>query len=1099
MASVMGRGDLCPGKTYFSNIKIQLQMENHYMHTGIRMPRISLPRHGGNHHEDRWYGAGMATRRILKRMTLILLLLWCAAGVLQAQNTVTGTVTDAENEPLIGVNIQVKNTNKGTATDFDGRFTLEEVAEDAILTVSYIGYQTQEVAVAGQTEMVIVLSSDAELLDEVVVVGYGVQRSREVINSVATIAMKEVQDMPVAGIDQALSGQIAGMQISTSNGLPGGGPQIQIRGISAVGAGSEPLFVVDGFPIPSSPNQISNPINDIAPQDIESVTILKDASATSIYGSRGSNGVVLITTKRGDASGENKIQFSVRSGIQQVPDREKPNLMNAREFAQFKAEGIIDQIRLEEDREARPEEIPEIYRNYEQLGEGTDWFDVITRTAAQQEINLSIMGGGKKFRNYMSAGYLHQDGVVRTTGYRRINLRTNMDLELSSKIRLGLSLAPTLSFRQSDLTGGTGRNGGGYGEALVASPIPPVYNEDGSYNAMIDGPGGIFAYPNPLMSLKELERGNREFRILTGLYAEVELAKQLRLRSTFNVDWMDRERTGFRPSTLGRQNINPPTIPQGYFYRSSYLNWLNENTLHYEVRGQKHHLEGLGGLTFQKDIARAGNFTGHDFPDDDVKSLNAAGRITGNTDVNEWSLISYLLRVNYQYDRRYLVTGTLRSDGSSRFGPDNRWGLFPSAAVGWRVINEPFMRNLNHVSEFKIRASYGHSGNFKIGNYTYMSHIVSNGYVLGGNVAGGRTMSTMGNANLGWEKTVEYNLGIDLGLFEDRIFIVGEIYNRITDDLLLNVEIPYSSGFTNFFENRGKIRNRGLELAIDSRNVVKPDFSWSTNVNFTVNRNQVLALGKDDEPIHSGASYEGNPTHITMVGQPIAMFFGYVYDGLYQNWEEVNNQPAFPGAVPGNMRALDINGDGVINPIEDFAIVGNPYPDFVWGMRHNFSYKSFDLAVLTTGSVGAERIIANRFTTYLLDGLFNVSRDLIDRWRSPENPGNGVVPTTAGSALGRRMFRDSGSQLVEKNDYIWIKNITLGWNLPDGLWPQTGLSGLRLYASIQNPFIITQYPGRNPEVTNYGNQAGGGVLVPGFDSNPYPVPIIYTAGLNLFF
>ncbi|MFH5834268.1 SusC/RagA family TonB-linked outer membrane protein [Halalkalibaculum sp. DA3122] len=964
---------------------------------------------------------------------------------------------------------------------------------------SFIGYQTREVPINGRTQIDAVLTPQALVGEDVVVVGYGTQRSEEVITSTSTISMEDVEDLPVSGVDQSLSGQMAGVRVRTSNGIPGGGPQIKIRGIAAVGAGSDPLYVVDGFPLPTSSDQISNPINDIAPQDIESITVLKDASATAIYGSRGANGVVLITTKKG-RSGDYRVQISAKTGLQRIPEREMPDLMNAEEFARFKKESIIDQIRVQENREATDADIPELYQNPEELGEGTDWFDVISRVGQTHDLNFSLSGGNENVRSYVSAGYFNQEGVIKTSGYQRFSVRANVDADLTSNIRAGVNIAPTFSFRESSVTGGIGRGGGGFGDALVASPIPPVYNEDGSYNAMIDGPAGIFPYPNPLMSLTEIDEESRNTRILFNIFGEYEIVDNLVLKSTFNTDWEDSQREYFRPSTVGALFTYPPTIPEADYDRGSYLNWVNENTLSYQnTFGDGHNVSGLLGFSIQKNINESASFDGDEFPDDDVQTFNAAARITGATSESEWSLISYLARANYNYKDRYLLTATVRRDGSSRFGSNNRWGIFPSAAIGWHLSNESFMGDVDWVSDLKLRASYGQAGNFKIGNYTYMSQIESNDYILGGSLAGGRTMESLGNPNLGWEKTSEFNLGLDIGVFDDRLYLITEFYKKNTQDLLLNVEIPQSSGFSNLFVNRGEIENVGMEFDLTSRNIVSSGFSWSTSLNLSTNKNEVLALGRGDEPILSGSSYEGNPTHITMVGQPIGMFYGYVHDGIYQNQQQVDSQPSFPGAIPGNMRVKDINGDGVINPIEDFTIVGNPYPDFTWGMTNNLTYKNFDFKVLLTGSVGGERMVANRFTTYLLDGLFNVSRDLLDRWRSPENPGNNYVPTTAGSARGRRMFRDSGSQLVEKNDYVWVKNITLGYTLPSTLLDKMAAQRARLYISVQNPLLFTDYAGRNPEVTNYGNQAGGGALVPGFDSNPYPTPMIFTTGINLTF
>lgn len=1011
--------------------------------------------------------------------------------------TIRGTVRDAETgEDLPGVSIALKDETLGTITDLDGNYelTLPASSGSKILVVTFLGYLTKEIPVNGEETIDVLLEKDVASLEQVVVIGYGSQQKKDVTGAVSNISMKNVEGLTVTGVDQALSGQIAGVQINTSNGIPGGGPQVQMRGIGAVGAGSQPLYVVDGFALSATSSEISNPINDIPPQDIESITILKDASATAIYGSRGANGVIVITTKKG-TSGEATVRVSMNSGMQVIPQRADPNLMNAAEFAQFKKESITDRIRFEEGREPTDADIPEIYRNPEALGEGTDWYEEVTQTAPMYDVNVSLNGGGEKIRTYVSAGYLKQEGVVLTTGYERFSLRANVDADLSSKLRAGLNVAPVFSNRGKAITGGNGRNEQGFGEALVASPIPPVYNEDGTYNAMIESPDGVFPYPNPLMALKEVDDNSKNTRVLINAFLQYDLLPDLQLSTHFNADWHDGRTNFYHPSTVGYLMEFPPTIPTANYNRFGSFNWLNENLLSYRrTFAGAHNLTALLGFTLQQETITGASFNGTDFPDDDIRTFNAAARITGSTSEEEWGLVSYLARFNYDYKNKYLFTVTVRRDGSSRFGPNNRWGTFPSLAVGWRLTEEPFMQGAEWLSDLKLRATYGRTGNFKIGNYTHMSHIVSSGYVLGNNLVGGRMINSLGNPHLGWEKMREVNLGLDVGLWGGKIYVSADMYKRNTEDLLLNMELPLSSGFTNVIENHGNIQNTGIELSLTSTNISRETFSWNTNVNVALNKNKVLALGQTDEPILAGTSYEGNPTNITMVGRPLGMFYGFVFDGIYQNQAEIDEGPAFPGAVPGNMRVKDISGNGVINDIEDFAIIGNPHPDVILGITNNVVWGKFDLRVSATSQIGGSRIRSNRFSTYLLDGLFNVSRDLMDRWRSPEQPGNGIVPTTNGSGRGRRMFRDINSLFVEDNTYLWIKNITVGYSLPNGFAGET-IKNARFYLSIQNGLLFTSYSG-NPEVTSYRE---GGALAPGYDSNSYPVPVIYSLGMNLTF
>ncbi|NLR57905.1 TonB-dependent receptor [Chitinophaga polysaccharea] len=1020
--------------------------------------------------------------------TFSLFMFCCAYDSYAQKSNISGQVTDAgSNSPLPSVTIGVKGSSQGTFSDANGRYTIAAASTDS-LVFSIIGYISKTVAVGSRTKISMQLEPSNKVLNQVVVVGYGTQQKKDVTGSVGIVSMKNVKDMPVAGPDQALSGQIAGIQVSTSNGIPGGGPQVQVRGIGAVGAGSQPLYVVDGYPLASSSDQVSDPMNAINPQDIESMAVLKDASATAIYGSRGANGVVLITTKRG-SSGIPTVQLSANYGSQRIPQKGRPNLMNGQEFAQFRKESIEDNIRFTEHREPTDADIPEIYRHPELIGEGTNWFDAITRVAPMQDINLSVSGGNDKIRTYVSAGYFNQDGVIINSGYQRYSVRANVDASLSDRFKIGFNVAPSYTTRKGG-TNGEGRDGV-FG---IASPIEPIYNKDGSYNAFIQSPG-TFGLPNPVMMLNEIVNRSKSTRILFNTYGEYEIIKNLKFKSTFNVDYQEGSAEYFRPSTIGNTNAAPPSIPSGNYSSGNYLNWLNENTLTYQYNTSNGHaFTGLLGYTVQSQKENYAGFNGANYPDDDIKTLNAAATITGGTDKTEWALLSYLARVNYAYKDKYLVTATVRSDGSSRFGANNRWGTFPSVALGWRLSQEEFMKSSRIISDLKVRASYGFTGNFNIGNYSYMSNIGTSDYVLGGALAGGRVMNSLGNPNLGWEKMKELNIGVDVGLLKDRLYLTIDAYKRNTQELLLNVEIPQSSGFGNVTENKGDMENRGLEIGISSRNIETKSLTWNTNFNIAFNRNKVLALGKDNAPIYSGNSSEGNPTNISVVGKPLAMLYGYVFDGIYQNQAEVDKGPAFPGAIPGNIRFKDINGNGVINPREDFAIIGNPYPDFNWGMTNTFSYKKWDLRVLVVGSMGADRLHATNDYNGNIDGVFNVRKDVANRWRSESNPGNGKVPTTNGSGRGRVMYRDVSSLTVEKNNYAWIKNITLGYSFPKFGFVQSA----RLYVSVQNAILFTKYSG-NPEVTNYLGKGGSGALVPGIDYSNYPVPRIYSLGANLSF
>lgn len=1005
-------------------------------------------------------------------------------SLIAQQRDIEGVVDDGAS-PLGGVTVMVKGTADETSTDNEGKFQIQ-AEEGQVLVFRMVGFVTNEHVVDSNKKIKISLEENQTGLEEVLVVGYGSQSKKDVTGSVSQVEMANLEEQSVTSFDQSLSGQVPGVIVNTSNGIPGGGPKIQVRGIGAVGAGSEPLYVIDGFPIPSSSSQHSNPISSINPQDIESITVLKDASATAIYGSRGANGVVMVTTKRGK-SGKPSISFEMYSGMQQVPQKGRPELMNGQEFAQFRKEAIEDKIRFEEGREPTADDIPQVYRDPSAIGQGTDWYDAVTRTAPLTNIGLSINGGSDKLRSLVSLNYLDHKGVMLNTDFKRYSLRANLEADFNDRLKVGFNLAPSISY----VNGGVRGQGRDEGFEIV-NPIPEIYNDDGSYNAYIESPG-TFGIPNPVMALSETTNQYSRSKVLFTTFGEFEIIENLKFKSSFNADLEESKSEYFRPSIIGDQNSPPPSIPSGSYGSSRYINWLNENTLSYDYdSGTGHVLSALGGYSIQFQRNEGGNFTGQQFPDDDIKTLNAAAKIIGDTDKTDWALISYLARLNYSFQDEYLITATIRSDGSSRFGPENRWGTFPSLAVGWRLTEASFLKNPEWLDELKLRASYGFTGNFNIGNYSYMSNIGTRDYIFNGVLASGRAMNTLGNPYLGWEKMREFNLGLDLNLINNRIRLVADFYNRNTQDLLLNVEIPHSSGFGTVTENRGDVQNRGFELGLATTNITTENFDWSTNLNFTLNRNKVLSLGRSEDPIYSGESSEGNPTNVTKIGSPVGMIIGYVYEGIYQNEEEIEEYPSFPGAVPGNMRFKDVNGDGEITPFQDFDVIGNPYPDFAWSVTNSLSYKDFDFRMLIVGSVGAEMLRATNFYTGNLDGVFNVNKEIKNRWRSPENPGNGKIPTTDGTGRGRVMYRDSHSLWVEKTDYAWVKNITLGYTFSN---LNKLINSFRIYGTIQNAFLFTNYGG-NPEGTNH-NRPDTGALVPGIDYSNYPVPRIYTLGVNL--
>lgn len=1003
------------------------------------------------------------------------------------QRVVSGIVSDSTGTPLQGVTVLIEGTSRGTATDQSGRFELQ-VDENDVLLFRLVGYQPARIEVKQRDTVVVELQAEAADLEEVVVVGYGRMKRTNITGSVASLRMDEVENVPVSSIDQAMAGKIPGVQISQASGTPGGGVKINIRGSGSIGAGNDPLYVIDGFPVMNISDQNNNLLSTIPTDDIESIEILKDASATAIYGSRGSNGVVLITTKSGK-TGKATLSVDAYYGVQTVRDESDPGLLNAREWAQFRKESITDLIRFRENREPTVDEIPEAYRNPENYGEGTNWFQEMTGPAPIQNYNIAIDGGSETIKSRLSLGYFNQGGLIHSTGFERYSATARISSQLNDRLHVGLNLRPT--YIKSNYPYTTT-----YSSDLTASPLTPVYQEDGSFTPMADAPG-MLAVPNPLYRLDAMDNNSRRFRGLFDAFAEYEIGWGIKVKSTINVDFLDSKGDTYNPSYIGAQGQYPPTRATGTYFRSEGLNWLNENTATIQRtlgNDEQHRIDGLLGFTVQKQYDENGSFTGRDFPDDNIRTLNAAALITGSTGISRWSLLSYLARVNYGYRDRYIVTAAIRRDGSSRFGQDNRWGNFPSISAAWRISEESFMDDISFVDELKVRAGYGFAGNFNIGNYTHVAQIGADNYVFGGALIGGSAKSNLGNRNLGWERSEQLDIGLDAQFLKGRISLTADYYRRLTQDMLLNVEIPYSSGFSGATVNLGRLENTGWEFDLQTINTTGA-FQWTTGFNFSINRNKVLALNADGAPIYSGRTNEGSFTHITQVGQPLGQFFGFVFDGLYSEADIADPSVAkYDGAIPGSVKYRDINGDGVIRSLEDFDVIGSPWPDFVYGLTNTFRYKSMDLSVSAAGSIGGQ--LMKSYTGYLhnIDGVFNVTRDVLDRWRSPEQPGNGKNPTTVGLGLPNVMFRDVSSLIIEDNAYLWIKNISFGYRLPQ-TFAKGVFSRARVYGSIQNAFLFTKYDGDNPEVYHDYNSA----LTPGMDHMNYPVPRTFTLGVNLTF
>lgn len=1021
------------------------------------------------------------------KWSLMLSALLMVSSLTFAQNaTISGVVmSEDDGESIPGASILVKGTTRGTTTDLDGEFTIQ-AAPGEVLMISFIGYASQEVNVTAQTSNIeIVLKSTTSDLQEVVVVGYGSQLKKEITGSVQTVNSEDLKDLPVSQVTQKLQGRLAGVQIRQTSGRPGQGMSVKIRGQMSVSGGSNPLYVVDGFPI-------SGDIGSINPDEIQDITVLKDAASTALYGSRAANGVVLITTKHGKP-GQTNVSLNAYYGMESVPQRGRLEMMNAQEFARFKKESYED----------AGDPVPEVFQNPDSyIGKNNDWYDALLRTSPIQSYNLTITSNKDKVNTALVAGVFHQDGVVVNSNYKRYSLRMNSDYTVSDKVKIGFNVAPSYIIDNIPRTDGD-RGTGILFNALHTWPVMPIYDANGELtydNVFPAETGNIFTYPNWVRSAQELTNETKELNLLANTFVEYHPIKDLVLKSTFNAEFLNSNFFFFNPSTAtSSMNVSIPATAVSIRQGIQDFVWLNENLATYTKSFNDHNFELLAGFTNQKFRREVTRIQADTYADDRINTVQGAININRggtNSGVEEWALTSILSRLTYNYKQKYLLTGSIRSDGSSRFGVDNRWGVFPSVSAGWVLSDEGFLMDQEKLSFAKLRASYGVTGNNNIGNYTSYALINNtvNG-VFGDNVAPGAAVSSLANTNLGWETTKQFDIGLDLGLFDDRITFVYDYYQKTTTNLLYSVQIAQESGFGNFNDNIGEIDFWGHEFSINTRNTTGR-FNWTTSANISFNRNKVVALADGIDRVYGRF-------HITKVGEPFGQFYGLIADGVYLNQDDLDSSPQVPGrSTVGSIKLVDQNGDGVITyggDNDDRVIMGNPFPDFTYGIINNFQYGKWDASITGSGSHGNQLLMRHLYSTANLDGVFNMVKKAENRFRSPQNPGDGLFGTTVGGGNVTGIERDwMNSRFVFDASYFAIRNITLGYTIDKA---NKFMKSARVYGSVQNAFMFTNYwGGQNPDASSDGGNTGdGGNLSSGVDYSSYPVPISVTVGVNVNF
>lgn len=1023
----------------------------------------------------------------------------------QQPRPVKGQVKDAAGEPVIGATVVVKGTTKGASTGIDGGFTLD-VTPDDVLVVSYIGYDTQEIPVGSRTSFDIQLREEATTLDDVVVIGYGAVKKRDVSTAISSIKAEDIANRPITDFRQSMAGKMPGVQVMQTGGDPEGNVMVRVRGISSATAGNDPLYIVDGVPM-------ENGLSNLNTNDIESMEVLKDASSAAIYGSRGSNGVILITTKKGKSE-TIQVTYDGYYGIEQVS--KKIDLMNAYQYAQVSKEAhdaaYLDQY---PGGTAPNGDRPESYMNYpvelvpylngEPGLTDTDWQDAIFRTASTTSHNIAISGKGKHVNYFISGNYYYKEGVIINSDFERYSFRMNLDGKYKN-FKYGVNFSPSYSKSNKVNASGDYNSGGIVQSALTSCPIWPIHNEDGTFNFQGNGYWRIGTdyqhneILNPV-ALATLQSEVIDRMSMTGrTFLGYDICKGLSFQTSFGGSFYGAIDNKYRSSELplrGKAYYDAPSNPEGYSSAGFYFNWLIENQLTYDRTFGDHSLNVILVQSAQKETYKTLNVTATDYPNNQNQTIGGGTVSDGDSKTEQWSLASYLARVQYNYKGKYMLSAAIRADGSSRFGKNNRWGYFPSASAAWRISGEPFFQNaeaLSWISDLKIRASYGQTGNFQIGNYRHLATMSGDDYILGtgsGSLVSGYKPSDVENPDLTWEKTSMFNVGADLSLLGGYFNLTAEYYYANTTDMLLEVPIPHLTGYSTTLMNIGKVNNRGWELSATSQHSYANGISYSLNANWAKNTNEVKALGANDTPIIQSGSVD-HAYYITKVGEPIGSYYLLVQDGIFRNEEDLKAYPHVSTAQPGDFRFVDVDGDGEIDLEKDRTIVGNYMPDFTYGFGGSFGYRGLDFSVAFQGVHGNEILNLNRRYLDNMEGNTNGTTVAFNRWKSPTEIGDGNTNRANRKQTGNNTRTSTWH--VEDGSYLRLQNIALGYTLPAKWTRKFYVEKLRIYVSAQNLVTWTDYSGYNPEVSNRTS-----ALTPGEDYGTYPLAKTYMVGLNVTF
>lgn len=1033
---------------------------------------------------------------------LMLLLVFAALPATLWASPIKGKVTSkVDGEALIGVQVRVKGTRVGTTTDVDGNYTVE-ASSGQTLIFSYVGYNTIEQTVTGSNTLNIQMDETNNKLNEVVVVGYGTMKRSDLTGAVVSITDKDIKKSVVTTLDQALQGRAAGVEVTQNTGAPGGGISVSIRGTNSFN-GNEPLYVIDGVPISGQSSSGSNALAAINPADIVNIEVLKDASATAIYGSRASNGVIMITTKRGE-SGKTKLSYSGYYALQQIP--KKLEVLSLPEYAAFQnlRASIIGFGAREE------------FKDPSLLGEGTNWQNEIFRSAPMQSHQVGITGGNDFGKYAVNLGYLSQDGIAMGSNFKRLSVRVNLDTKITKWLDVGLSLSIARTKRVNTID-----NGSVIETAIRQLPEVPVKNADGTYGTQESNIYGTY-FSNPVAEAQQRENYSKGTNIYANTYAIFKLLKGLDFHVEYGGSYGYSNSYYFVPSYnygfFNQQSSSSRGESNSYY-------WLLKTYFNYKLQLGQHTITAMAGHEAQENEWESLSGSRTDFFLNSVHELSAGDAKTAKNGSSKstGSIESYFGRLNYNFADRYLLTFTMRADGSSNFGPNNRWGYFPSAAFAWRISNEKFMKDIKYINNLKLRLGWGVVGNQNAGGYAYGTTMAAVSTIWGTGFYAGN----YSNANLKWEETKAYNAGIDLSMFNNRLEFIIDAYYKKTDNLLMPASLPgYVNGvISSPWVNVGALNNKGFEITLNTVNISRKDFEWRTGITFTLNRNKVTKLYTATSSISGGVA---SCTTRSIVGEPIGQFYGYQVVGMFKNESDFYKKDSkgnflldedgnrMQVAIPegksikesevwvGDYQFKDVNGDGIINE-KDRVFLGNPEPKFNYGINNSFTYKNFDLNIFLTGVYGnkvfnylRQQYTAPMSNSNLLKEATNVAIvGLIDPAGSNDienvyvtNPSATINRITVYSANSNNRMSDL---YVESGSYLRVKNISLGYTMPKNLLKKINVDNVRFYINIQNPFTFTKYKGYDPEVGAYNYS----VISRGIDYARYPSQRIYTLGVNI--